>query len=185
MNNIRSLYMPHQPNQQVPRCVRALHLPHQPNRQIPRWDTTYWLEAQAGDPALNWMIRIMTHNLHAPEGKFIQPCAQESILFGPYAQWLQRNYQDLGFNRAGILCYIEKIKTTSSSGTPPHTPEVEYLKLVASKDQVPALIRAHESAAHTSARNCVHYCEYIYFKFIYFLLVVVHFKIPERQRCCI
>ena len=140
--------------------VRNLHLPHQPNQQNPRWDVAYWLRAQSQDPALKWMIRIMTHNLHAPEGQRLQPDAKEAILYGPYAQWLQRYHRDLGFDQAGILCYLPKIDSaTATSFTSTSDNKTEYLRLVASKDQVAALIRAHEASAHTSARNTVYYCE--------------------------
>ena len=95
---------------------------------------------------MNYLVR----NMHVPPAKATKPSVEDAVLQGPYAQWLQRNYESLAFDANGILCF--KIEDEDTDGGE------RYLKLVAEADQIPALIRSHEAAAHTSSANVVKYC---------------------------
>lgn len=143
--------------QQYLNYVKAIHLPHQPAHLPPRWSVTHWQEAQQADPGLKWVMNYLIRNTHVPPGKATKPSAEDAVLQGPYAQWLEKNYESLAFDTNGILCF--KIKDEEEGDTnDAASPQERYLKLVAEADQVPALIRSHEAAAHTSSSNVVKYC---------------------------
>ena len=102
-------------------------------------------------------MAYMIRNAHVSPGKAVKPSAEDAILHGPYARYLQRNYESLAFDTNGILCLkVEDDEAEDGNNTKPR--RERYLKLVAEADQVPALIRSHEAAAHTSSTNVVKYC---------------------------
>ena len=143
--------------QQYLNCIKSIHLPHQPAHLPPRWSVTHWQRAQQTDTALKWIMAYLIRNAHVPPGKAVKPSAEDAILHGPYARYLQRNYESLAFDTNGILCLkVEDDEAEDGNNTKPR--RERYLKLVAEADQVPALIRSHEAAAHTSSTNVVKYC---------------------------
>ena len=102
-------------------------------------------------------MKYLARNMHVPPEKATKPSVEDAILQGPYAQWLQRNYESLVFDANGILCFkVEDEEIDSGGNSAP--PRERYLKLVAEADQIPALIRSHEASAHTSSANVVKYC---------------------------
>ena len=130
--------------------VGPFFTPRQAGATSENWSPAWWRYSQQQDDALSWMAAWKRQPTKSSTTEPPPPSTSEAAAFGPYGKWLKNNYESLDFDSDDILCYRNRpdSETKTADKAHPCVDREVLSRLVPSKFQVQAIVRAHESSAH-------------------------------------